>query len=151
MKKLIIGMLIVLIALVAALAVLGQGSSASLYADGTHADYNQIGDDVVGTNLYYFYQESCVHCNNIKEDIADFYYSDEHEDIDFYFVDAAQSKNSDVWFRGESDDFVPPSGKFTDYTDIQILGTPTLIEIMDGQITQFLVGEEAIPAYLESL
>lgn len=150
MKKLIIGMLLVLVALVGALAVLGQNSSATLYADGTHANYNQIGDDVVGTNLYYFYQETCVHCNNIKEDIADFYYSD-HEDIDFYFVDAAQAQNKDVWYGGDSADFVEPSGKFTDYTDIKIVGTPTLVEIKDGQITQFLVGEEAIPAYLESL
>lgn len=150
MKKIIVVLLVILAVLVGLLTVFSKGSTNAFYNEAPHVDYNQLGDDVVGTNLYYFYQESCVHCNNIKGDIADFYYN-KPEDIDFYLVDAASSSNSAVWFQGESADFVEPSGKFTDYTDVQILGTPTLVEIKDGQITQFLVGEEAIPAYLESL
>lgn len=150
MKKIVAILVIILVVLVGLLAVFSKGSSASFYSDATHVSYNQLGDDVEGTNLYYFYQESCVHCNNIKESVADFYYN-KPEDIDFYLVDAADAANSDVWFSGDQADFVEPSGKFTDYTDVQILGTPSLVEIKDGQITQFLVGEEAIPAYLEEL
>ncbi len=150
MKKMLIILVALLAVLFGVLMVVAQNSSQTLYEDAPHVDYNQLGDDVVGTNLYYFYQETCVHCNNIKPDIADFFYN-KPEDIDFYLVDGADAANKGIWFQGDSADFVEPTGKFTDYTDVQILGTPTLVEIKDGQITQFLVGEDAIPSYLAGL
>lgn len=150
MKKLLIILLVILAVLVGALTIVGKGSSATLYDDAPHVNYANITDDVLGQNLYYFYQDTCVHCNNIKADMAKFYYN-KPEDIDFYLVDGADKANSDVWFRGEQEDFIQPSGKVESADDIKILGTPTLIEITDGVITQFLVGEEAIPSYLGKL
>ncbi len=149
MKKLVIVLLIILAALFGLIAIVGKDSSATLYDDAPHVNYSEIGTDVVGTNLFYFYQDSCAHCINIKPDVADFYYN-KPEDVDFYLVDAAAAENSGVW-ASQEEEFVEPSGTFTDYTDIKIQGTPTLIEVKDGEITQFLVGENDIPAYLESL
>lgn len=146
MKKLIIALLIVVIILFATLKI----GSKNLYSDAPHVDYSQITDDVDGKNLYYFYQDTCAHCNNVKPKIADFYYH-KPSNIDFYLVDAADDKNADAWFEGDSSNFVKPSGEIKDYSDIQIIGTPTLVEITDGKVTNFLVGEKEIPTYLESL
>lgn len=150
MKNLLITLLVVLAVLFGLLAITSRDSSKTFYDDVPHVNYEQITNDVVGTNLYYFYQDTCVHCNNIKEDVADFFYN-RPEDIDFYAVDAADVANQDVWYQGDKESFVTPSGQVKDIEDIKIQGTPTLIEIKDGKITQFLVGETDIPAYLESL
>ncbi len=148
MKKIVIALAAILVVLVAMLVVVGQGSSAKLYSDADHLNYEEIEQNVIGTNLFYFYQESCVHCNNIKEDVNNFY-RNQPEDINFFLIDAADAANADVW--DSSEEFVAPSGRVSDYTDIKIQGTPTLIEVKDGQITQFLVGETDIPAYLDGL
>lgn len=148
MKKIIIGLAVVLIVLVSILAVVGQGSSAKLYSDADHLEYSELGQNVLGTNLFYFYQESCSHCNNIKEDVNNFY-RNQPADVNFFLIDAADATNQEVW--DSSEDFVTPSGRVTDYSDIKIQGTPTLIEVKDGVITQFLVGETDIPTYLDGL
>ncbi len=150
MKKIIIILVAILAILVGILgfAMNGSESAATLYKKAPHVNYNQLLDDINGQNLYYFYQESCSHCNNIKGDVADFYFN-KPENIDFYLVDAADSANQDVWADSETE--VQETGLVSDYSDIQIKGTPTLIELQDGKITQFLVGEEAIPSYLSSL
>lgn len=151
MKKLLIMLLVTLALLVGALAIVGRDSSATFYTDAPHVDYANITDDLEGQNLYYFYQDSCAHCENIKPAMAKFYYN-KPEDIDMYLVDIMPGKgNEDAWFDGESDDFVEPSGKVTSAYDIKVPGTPTLIEITDGVVTQFLVGEDEIPAYLDTL
>lgn len=146
MKKLLAALLAVFVLLFVTLQV----GSKELYEDAPHVEYNQITDDVEGRNLYYFYQDTCVHCNNVKPKIADFYYH-KPADVDFYLVDAAAEENKDVWFTGDSSKFVKPTGAIKNYSDVQIIGTPTLVEITDGKITNFLVGEEEIPRYLESL
>lgn len=146
MKKLLIALVAVFVVLYATLVI----ASKNLYDDAPHVDYNQITDDVEGRNLYYFYQDTCVHCNNVKPKISDFYYN-KPADVDFYLVDAAADVNSDVWYQGDNDSFVKPTGEVKDYSDIKIQGTPTLVEITDGKITNFLVGEDEIPTYLESL
>lgn len=156
MKKIVIALLTILVVLIAGLTYLYKSSPTSQYAglydDATHITYDQLlTDDVEGTNLFYFYQETCSHCNAIKNDVAKFYYNNKDENIDFYLVDGADPKNQDIWYQGAKEDFVAPSGPVTADTDIKIQGTPTLIEIKDGEITQFLVGDTDIPAYLESL
>lgn len=148
MKYLIGGLVAVIVVLAGVFVVISKDTGATLYDDAPHVNYADI-SDTDGKNIYYFYQETCVHCNNIKDQIASFYYN-KPEDIDFYLVDAADSANSDVWYQG-SEEFVQPSGEFTSYEDIKIQGTPTMIEIDDGQFTEFFVGETDIPAYLEGL
>lgn len=151
MKKLIIGLLVILMILVVLLAIVGRDTSKTFYDDAPHVAYENLTDDVEGQNLYYFYQDSCIHCNNIKPALADFYYN-KPEDIDMYLLDIEPGNgNDDAWFRGEEADFVEPSGKVTEDSKIQVMGTPTLIEITDGEITQFLAGETEIPEYLETL
>lgn len=154
MKKIVIVLLAILVILVGGLVVLQKNSPTSQYAklydEAEHLTSDQLLDDTEGTNLLYFYQETCSHCNNIKNDVAEFYYN-KPADIDFYLVDGAVTDNQDIWFSGENADFVAPNGPVTADTDIKIQGTPTLIEIKDGEITQFLVGEEEIPSYLASL
>lgn len=151
MKKMLIILLAILAILIGTLMVVGKDSSATFYADAPHLAYNQLTDDADGQNLYYFYQDDCHFCNEIKPQMADFFYS-KPADIDFYLIDIAPGKgNDDVWFDKSTGDFTAASGKLDDYNDIKVTGTPTLVETTDGEITQFLVGAADIPEYIESL
>lgn len=150
MKQLIIGLVVLVAALSGLLVLLSQDSSATLYDDAPHITYSQLLDDTKGKNLYYFYREDCLHCNNIKPNVAKFYYN-KPDDIDFVMLDGGDKNNVDMYFKGAEEDFVEYSGTPAAYTDITIWGTPTLIEIDDGQVTQFLTGENEVPEYLETL
>lgn len=149
MKKIVSALVSVLILLIGMLFVINVYEPVDFYKIAEHVNYKDI-SKTDGTNLYYFYQETCLHCNNIKDDVANFY-EKKDENINLFLVDAAKTKNSDVWFTGDASEFKEPSGDFNSYKDIKIQGTPTLIEIKDGKITKFLVGEDAIPAYLNKL
>lgn len=154
MKKLVIGLLAILAVLIGGLVYLSKTSPtneyAKLYNEAPQVEYAKLLDDQEGTNLYYFYQESCEHCNLIKEDVAKFYYN-KPENIDFYLVDGQASSNKDIWYQGDKADFEAPEGPISSYEDIKILGTPTLVEVTDGTVTQFLVGDADIPEYLAEL
>lgn len=151
MKKIVIGLVAIIAILGGALLFLGRNSSLTLYKDAPTVSFKDIGNDVEGTNYYYFYKEDCDWCIKIKPDIAEFYYNKD-EDVDFYLIDAANvAENADVWYQGDSKTFVRPIGQFQNYTDLQITGTPTLIEIKDGEVTQFLVGGVDVPEYLATL
>lgn len=151
MKKMIIALCVVLVVLLGGLVVIqssGQTSS-TFYDDAPHA---VIGDTIPaeGTNLYYYYQETCVHCNNIKSSMADWYNNSKPEDVNFYLVDAATEENQEVWTT-DSDNYTEPNGKVSELSDLTIQGTPTLIEVTDGEVANFNVGETDIPAYLDGL
>lgn len=149
MKKIVIALVSILVILIGMLFVIKATAPVDFYKSTEHINYKDI-SKTDGTNLYYVYQEACAHCKNIKDDVADFY-EKKDENINLFLVDAAKTENADVWFAGDESEFKKPSGDFSSYNDIKITGTPTLVEIKDGKITQFFVGEDEIPEYLNKL
>ncbi|WOO87386.1 hypothetical protein RZE82_00165 [Mollicutes bacterium LVI A0039] len=151
MKKLALGLVGIIIVLVGLLLVMSQDSSKTLYKDAPTVLYADIEDDLAGTNYYYIYKEDCSWCVKIKPDIAKYYYN-KPEDVDFYLIDAANLQNINDGFELQpSEGFVTPSGTVESYKDIQATGTPTLVEITDGEITNFVVGGKSIPEFLTTL
>ncbi len=154
MKNLVIILVGCLAVLLIALLAIGQfgDNSANFYKTAPHVTLNDEQFDFEGKNLYYYYQEDCSHCNAIKSSISNFY-NDKDSDIDFYLVDAAASdgSNQGVWTDASTAAFEEPSGSVSTLGDVQIQGTPSLVDITDGEVKYFAVGETEIPSYLETL
>ncbi len=151
MKKIIIVLVAIILVLVTSMLLVGNKSSLTLYKDAPKLTYDEIYEHTDGTNLFYIYQDDCPHCIEIKGDVAKFYYN-KPDNINFYLVDGKDiDNNGNIWFDKSTGDFIEPSGPIDTKEDIKIKGTPTLIEITDNEVTQFLVGSADIPEYLESL
>ena len=86
--------------------------------------------------LVYFYSPSCSHCREIKNQIIDYALDNDN----FYFI-----KYSD-------EVVVSPEIKSTigatSIDDVSILGTPSLIEILDGVLIYNLAGTKEILNFL---
>ncbi len=150
MKKITIGLLVILALLLVTIQIIGKNSTGSLYDRGEHIEYSQITDHTDGINLFYVYMKSCAHCNNIKPDINKFY-NNKPDNINFYFIEGDDPANSQIWYTGDEQSYEPYTGELTDNSQIKIVGTPTLITVEDGQVTNNFVGEKPITSHLESL
>jgi thioredoxin-related protein len=87
------------------------------------------------TYLLYFYSETCGHCQNIKVDVLQFI--NEHQDtIKVYLVDARTVEGSHLSL---------------DLGDGETLsGTPTLVVVEGGTVTEYFVGTPDILGYIET-
>lgn len=135
MKKLI-GIAFISLIVLTGCTIAGY-SSEDIYEVAQEASLNSMPDVEDGTAMYYFFQEDCTHCQNIKDDVADFYYETK-DDIEMYFVDMADEVNWELWASSGSD--------LSSYglDGLTIEGTPTLVKTEDGSIDYVAVGEDNI-------
>ncbi len=90
--------------------------------------------------LYYFYQPQCPHCIEIEEDIVK-YYDNKSDDVEFYAVDLSNSENANVWSK---EDFSLVGTEVKKVSDFKVVGTPTMIELNNGEIANVAVGNEEV-------
>ena len=112
-------------------------------------DYSEIIDKTIKWNdlfnqgqlLYYvyIYSVTCSHCQNIKDEII----SKSLELDNFYFIEYKKDipiiKNASLTIG------------MNDIKDIGILGTPTLIWILDKEVAKNLAGEKEILENLKKI
>lgn len=76
--------------------------------------------------MAYYYSDECGHCQEVKSDIIDFL--TDYDDMPFYLLDVVDAPDS---------------------TGVEGLsGTPTLLIISDGMITEAYVGKERVREYI---
>ncbi len=163
MKKMIIGLVLILVIAIGAIVIVTQKDNqakkdqdAYLYEESSHA----TGDDIFtkdGKNIYYFYQESCAHCNDAKPNLIEFKTKLEKSDSDVVFnvVDMAAVENKDLWYQGD-DYTTDPNYKdnpddIKTLSDLQIVGTPTMIYVEDGVVKNYMLGNPQIYSFLNEL
>ncbi len=150
MKAIIITVGVLLIALITLLIfmlTLTSGLNSFYDEEVTKLNYNeiQITDVPKGqTNLYYFYQENCHYCNEIKPTMRK--YNDifmEDPKVNLYFVDIGVDENRDAWAK-EDQVINNDLDSYKKYGDIKISGTPTIIEVTDGKVASYESGTTGV-------
>ncbi len=148
MKKVIISLVVLLVVLsgsMFALKVIGEKNS--LYNQATVATV----DDVFtkkGKNIYYFYQETCHYCNNIKGEVTKFYnaLNDKETNIEFNIVDMQDDANTGEWYSGDDyqndPDYKSDPKDIKSLDDLDIVGTPTMVYVEDKTVKEYAVGPE---------
>ncbi len=146
MKKVIIGLIVLLVVLCGSMfAIKFVSNKNSLYNRATVATV----DDVFtkeGKNIYYFYQTTCHYCNNIKGEVTKFYdaLEDKKVGIEFNIVDMQDDANTPEWYDG--DDYTTDTDYKSDPSDIKslkdldIVGTPTMVYVEDKEVKAYEVG-----------
>lgn len=136
----------------------GCSTNVDIYEDAPSVSYESILDNKDDHVFYYFYQEDCAHCIDLKPTMNEFYSDIEGSDIEFETIDMADSSNLDGWYDwdklhekyGEdatpSDDpnYTSNPSDMKDISDIKITGTPTMIEVDNGSVESYLIGEDEI-------
>lgn len=99
--------------------------------------WNEIFDIDLNQYLVYVYSKRCSHCQNIKNQIIDYALKEEN----MYFVEF----NDDVTVTIDIKNTIGVSS----VSDLSILGTPSLIEITNHEVSNNLAGEKAILDFLK--
>ncbi len=163
MKKMIIGLSLILIVAIGAIVFVTQKENQVKNNQDTYLydeSPNATGEDIFtkdGKNIYYFYQESCTHCNDAKPNLIEFKTKLEQSDSDVVFnvVDMADVENKDLWYQGD-DYTTDPNYKdnpqdIKSLTDLQIVGTPTMIYVENGVVKNYMLGNPDIYSFLNEL
>lgn len=102
-------------------------------------------DDIDSGNvLYYFYQPDCSHCQAIKSDVVDFY-ENKSDDMSFYTVDLTEDVNQGIWSNDNSNQV---GDAISTVGDFKVLGTPTMVQTNDGEVTSVAVGTDEVQELL---
>lgn len=138
--KLVVGVVVVSFAIIGFLSIYEN----DFYEDAPHISYNEIVSvsEDAPVVYYYFYREDCSHCQDIKEDMKNFYKNLNDNEI-LYLIDVNELENSEAL---ESKPYTKEDG----LSKLTITGTPTLVETKDGEVTNYLTGSVAIPEYINS-
>ncbi len=128
-----------------------KATTKNLYEVGKHIRKGEP-LDTDGEAIYYFYQDSCKYCIELKPKVTEFYNKELETDDKMYFVDVANLSNSDFWAQ---DDFNQAeikakiaNGQNVDPDEIKITGTPSMVVFEDGQATEYLVGNDDITEFM---
>ena len=163
MKKLIVGLLsimAVVILFTVGLVVFMNGedeyNATNFYSKVPSVVYDEILDSPEDA-IYYYYQESCHFCNNVKEQVANFAQQLTTIDgIDFKVVDMVVAENQNAWYDWASHEanygagtaatlnpnYKDEASEMNEVDDVKITGTPGMIYVQDGEIKDYQIGEE---------
>ncbi len=148
MNKIIIILAAVLITLIAGISIANiQIEKTDFYNNAEHiAAADVFKQD--GRGIYYFYQDDCSHCKAMKPSMSNFYNAIVDTDVNFYLVDMADKENSAYWYQGEDyttdENFKQNPEDIKSVEDMQIVGTPTMVTIDNGKVTNYGIGGTAI-------
>lgn len=125
------------------------------YDNADSVNYSELLDDTEGQDVYYFYQKTCVHCEDLKPTINTFYEETTAIDgLDFHLVDMANAVNEDAWISKDDPEYAEFSQVPADMktlADIRIVGTPTMMFVKDGVVTDYQVGNDLIIEMMDKI
>ena len=84
--------------------------------------------------LIYFYSETCGHCQQIKSDIVSFA---NDQIMKTYFIDIKKPNNEVTICQKDEIEL-----GISNYRDLKILGTPTIVMVENGIVTKNVSGKE---------
>lgn len=167
MKGIIIGLSAALVVIIIlAIGLIIYGSKHEFYNTVDHVDFEKILDETEGNHLYYFYQPSCTHCNDLKPTMEKFVNKLKNTDeVDIKFVNMAEEKNADGWYDWKTHyetygddtpaslnpDYISDPAQMKTLDDIEITGTPTMIYEKDGEVVNYEVGNDVIEALMKDI
>ncbi|MFV0288225.1 MAG: thioredoxin fold domain-containing protein [Mycoplasmatales bacterium] len=162
MKTIIIILSVALLVIIGASVGVGmQAKKTDLYAIQENVDYDEVLDDAEPT-LYYYYQNTCHYCNNIKPQVKQFAaLINKTDGINFKVVDMKDKDNTNAWYDwkthnekyGEktaatlNPDYKSEASEMKTVDDIEITGTPSVVYVKDGIIEDYEVGKDVFKAF----
>ncbi|MGM9874098.1 MAG: hypothetical protein ACI31G_04195 [Bacilli bacterium] len=87
----------------------------------------------------YFFSYQCVHCNNIKNEVIEYALNENNERIYFIHFESDFPRCDDIHFSLVG---------INKIEDVCLVGTPSLLEIKDKQISEYRLGEEEVISLL---
>ncbi len=136
--------------------ILFSNSNVDLYKVANKSTMNEIFNNQ-GDNIYYFYQEDCGHCKEAKPIITDFYNKsiEKEADVKFNLIDMVEEDNKELWYQGDDyttdENYKSEPKDIKNIDDLQIIGTPSMIRIKDGKVTDYVIGNSDIYATLNNV
>lgn len=148
MNKLLIGLGIILVIIASMFFIIDRkDKSTNLYED--VPTVTEVNQGTTGDYFIYFSRVTCSYCEEVRPDIEDFY--DElalnAPEVGFYLVDMDEAENEKFFTESTEpvagvdyyiDPATIPSGY--DINEFKIAGTPTLLYVSDGVITEIAIG-----------
>ena len=145
MKKLIIGISVVLVLIVGSIITLTfVGAETNVYRLVPQVStLTQDSDDYI----VYFSSPTCSHCADLQSDAISFYNAaTESGTVDMYLVDMSQGESRKYYTQSTDvanvtyytdEDFIPEG---YDIETFKISGTPEAIHVVDGKIVDIAIG-----------
>ncbi len=148
MNKIIMALGALLIVLIGGIAIANiKVESENFYNDAEKIAASDVFSQE-GRGIFYFYQDDCSHCQAMKPSMKNFFEAINETDVNFYIIDMADETNSDFWYQGEDyttdENFTQEPKEIKSINDMQIVGTPTMVTIDDGEVTNYGIGGTAI-------
>ncbi len=162
MKKIIISLgflVVILVAVVGGVGVYAQ--KYSLYNVQERVKYDEILDGDTPT-IYYYYQDTCHYCNNIKPQVKEFAsLINETPGIEFKVVDMKDPDNTEAWYDWEAHDkkygentsptlnpdYKSEASEMKTINDVKITGTPSAVYVKDGEIVDYEAGKDIFKTF----
>ena len=141
MKKKLLSLTFILLTLL-------SSCSITNHSDLIYEDYNQLEEyQITWRDLFsqsnseyfvYIYSLSCLHCQNIKEEVISFVISEKYPT---YLIEYTK----DISISNNVEDCIGSSS----YVDITIKGTPSLLQIKNGYLILNVAGSKEILSVLD--
>ncbi len=152
MKNLIIAIAVVLVVITGALVFTSKkAESEDVYNLAEQINYQDVFDLGKGTQIVYYYQPTCSHCEDFKPTLTKYYKQiEETQGVDLMLVNAADTENKAVFMASDDPKYTENVDELNEKGEVHIMGTPTAIKVVDGQVEMFGVGSTAISAIFDS-
>ncbi len=141
MKKIIIGLLLVLVLLVVSMTLI-VSTSFDLYKAQEQTASSDVLEDSVNTGastVYYYYSPTCAHCSDIKPAVTSFAkIVNERDDVNLKLIDTTLDGNGSALAAEGTFSTDPSEMKESD--DIKFMGTPGAVYVVDGVVVDYQTG-----------
>ncbi|MCL1990113.1 MAG: thioredoxin family protein [Defluviitaleaceae bacterium] len=154
MKKLMVASLSVIVVLLAALVVVDQVGPPTRTAQLPRIFYTEAFDQEEDVYFVYFWRSNCPRCAEFQPYVVRAF----NAGTPVFIVDMNNNNNQDAWYRrGEhrDDELIGRAGDATGAThysqiELTIEGTPTLVRIENGVLTDHVAGVSPAVQLLET-
>ena len=152
MKKLVMLLVIFPVVAIAALLILDRVGEPGRTANLPRIVYTDIFDQEEDIYFVYFWRNDCPRCAEFEPSVVAAF----NEGVPVYVVDMNNRTNSPVFYREGAlrDDELPNQEmhglSITDYSEIDVVGTPTVVRVENGVITDRVSGVPLAVALLDA-
>ena len=101
-------------------------------------EWSEVLTKKIDNYIVFVYSETCAHCHEMMQEIIDFATDDI---LPTFFVDTA---STEVVFTKENEPIIG----IDDLTQLAVLGTPSIIEVLDGYVVANIPGLDDCLMYL---
>ncbi|MFV0246409.1 MAG: hypothetical protein ACK5HS_00510 [Mycoplasmatales bacterium] len=147
MKKLLIGIISVLVILLVAINLIPEAED--LYENAPHFNYEDLMDHTSDHSFIYVYGPNCHFCEQIHP-VMNTFYKDYGKQTNLQLINVewqAQDGSTPNEAIKASDNLTEAGDTLTKYSDLLIGGTPSLIEVEDNKVLKVYIGADQVPEF----